>query len=305
MANITAGIYTNRRPTTVLPTAKPECCCPACVGLQCLDRTRFFAGQLLTESDLNNEQSYWLAKSRLHNRYLHGWGVVCGLRVVCSDCDGWVTVKSGYALDPCGNDIIVCEDQPFNVIKAIEFCCAPKKTSNCAPLRYTPSPTCQDIEQTWCITIEHLEQPSRLITPLQPPPAKGKHCDCGMPGGKHRASCGSCCCPPANGRTTNAAPVTACEPTRINEGFKLCVIPAPEETESDAPKPGTMDYQIALCLDSLAKLQAGAPNLAVSPAAAYQVLCKFLSAVRDALSNSYVTHCQIETVGPFRMNSGN
>src|SRR5664279_3328079 len=62
-------------------TSKPGCCCSACAGLECLDRTRFFAGQLLSEADLNNEQSYWLAKSRLHNRYLVGWGVACGLQV--------------------------------------------------------------------------------------------------------------------------------------------------------------------------------------------------------------------------------
>ena len=52
--------------------SQAKCCCPACVGPECLDRTRFFAGQLLTEADLNNEQSYWLAKGRLHNRFLHG-----------------------------------------------------------------------------------------------------------------------------------------------------------------------------------------------------------------------------------------
>src|SRR5262249_18350264 len=154
------------------PARDPECCCPACAGLECLERTRFFSGQLLTEADLNNEQSYLLAKNRLHNRYLHGWGVVCGLQVVCSDCDGWVTVKTGYALDPCGNDIIVCKDTPFNVIKAIQACCTPTKTPDCAPLRYTPPDSCKDAEQKWCITIEYQEQDSRLVAPLKQGPAK-------------------------------------------------------------------------------------------------------------------------------------
>src|SRR5215831_8329342 len=129
------------------PPAHPDkCCCPACVGLECLDRTRFFSGQLLTEADLNNEQSYWLAKNRLHNRFLHGWGVVCGMQVVCSECDGWVTVKPGYAIDAC--------------------CTPSKQTGNCAPLRSTPPANCQGTTQTWCITIEYQEQPTRLITPL-------------------------------------------------------------------------------------------------------------------------------------------
>src|SRR5712672_3146475 len=101
MATISnSAVFNPARNASATNTPANPCCCPACTGLQCLDRTRFFAGQLLTEADLNNDQSYWLAKSRLHNRYLHGWGVACGLQVVCGPCDGWVTIKTGYAIDP-------------------------------------------------------------------------------------------------------------------------------------------------------------------------------------------------------------
>src|SRR4051794_11097185 len=104
-------------------TKKAKCCkCPACQGLECLERPRYFAGQLLTEAELNSEQAYMLAKNRLHNRYLHGWGVVCGLAVVCSNCEGWVRINEGYALDPCGNDVIVCKARDFNLIEAIHKC---------------------------------------------------------------------------------------------------------------------------------------------------------------------------------------
>src|SRR5258708_34355210 len=113
MATNIAGLYTNRIPTAA--PAQSACCCPACTGLRCLDRTRFFAGQLLTEADLNNEQSYWLAKSRLHNRFLHGWGVVCGLQGSCTDCDGWGTINPGYSIHPSGSDLIVGAGQPFNL----------------------------------------------------------------------------------------------------------------------------------------------------------------------------------------------
>ena len=41
---------------------------------------------------------------RLHNKYLHGWGVVCGLQVVCNQGTN-VTVKPGYALDCEGYDL--------------------------------------------------------------------------------------------------------------------------------------------------------------------------------------------------------
>src|SRR5690242_3026460 len=67
--------------------------CPVCGGLECLCRPRFFAGQLLTADDLNRLEGYILQKNKLHNRYLHGWGVVCGLEVDCHPCPGYVTVR--------------------------------------------------------------------------------------------------------------------------------------------------------------------------------------------------------------------
>lgn len=73
-----------------------------------LTRPRFFAGQLLTEDDLQSLEDYVLAKNRLHNRHLFGTGVVCGLQVLCNPCGGGsVTVMPGYALDCCGNDIVL------------------------------------------------------------------------------------------------------------------------------------------------------------------------------------------------------
>jgi hypothetical protein len=71
-------------------------------------RPRFFPGQLLVDGDLQLAVDYALLKGRLHNRFLHGAGVVCGLMVGCHPCGGGkVTVGPGMALDCCGNDIIV------------------------------------------------------------------------------------------------------------------------------------------------------------------------------------------------------
>ena len=81
--------------------------CPVCLGLQPFERPVFAPGQVLTDVDLTADQAYAAAKNRLHNRYLHGWGVVCGLEVVCNVCDGYVTIHHGYAIDRCGNDIVV------------------------------------------------------------------------------------------------------------------------------------------------------------------------------------------------------
>lgn len=74
-------------------------------------RPRFFAGQLLTEDDLEAMNAYVVGKNRLHNARLFGDGVVCGFEVVCGPCGGaTVVVRPGHALDCCGNDLVLgCE----------------------------------------------------------------------------------------------------------------------------------------------------------------------------------------------------
>jgi hypothetical protein len=63
---------------------------------------------LLREDDLQAIDDYLLAKRRLTNRHMFGPGVVCGLEVDCDPCKpGWLTVSPGYALDCCGNDIVL------------------------------------------------------------------------------------------------------------------------------------------------------------------------------------------------------
>ena len=46
-----------------------------------LERVRYFSRQALTAEDMTADQEYFRAKLRRHNRYLHGWGVVCGMIV--------------------------------------------------------------------------------------------------------------------------------------------------------------------------------------------------------------------------------
>lgn len=75
-----------------------------------LTRVNYFTGQLLTADDLAAEQHYHREKQRRHNRWLHGAGVVAGLKVECEPAgnSGWqVTVAPGYALDCLGREIFV------------------------------------------------------------------------------------------------------------------------------------------------------------------------------------------------------
>lgn len=68
----------------------------------------FFAGQLLTDADLQALVNYVVTRQRMHNRFLVGSGVACGLAVTCPPCGGGkVVVQPGYAVDCCGNEIMV------------------------------------------------------------------------------------------------------------------------------------------------------------------------------------------------------
>ncbi len=83
-------------------------------------RPRFFAGQLLNDDDLEAIETYVAGKNRLHNRFLHGDGVVCGLEVTCHPCGGGkVLVGGGYALDCCGNDIVVPCPEELDILEMI------------------------------------------------------------------------------------------------------------------------------------------------------------------------------------------
>lgn len=52
-----------------------------CLSLPRFERVKYFYGQLLGVREFQSEQSYFYEKHRLHNRYLHGYGVICGLEV--------------------------------------------------------------------------------------------------------------------------------------------------------------------------------------------------------------------------------
>jgi hypothetical protein len=218
------------------------CSCPACLGLECLERPRYFAGQLLTEAELNSEQAYVLAKNRLHNRYLHGWGVVCGLEVVCHDCEGWVTVQSGYAIDPCGNDIIVCADHAFDVIKAIRECREARRRrrrGDCDPYEPPRDQSCTEVEEHWCITLAYEEKEARPITALRRDRAQqcgccssnGRQCGCRCHSQQTSRAPASYTSAQSSGRMQSGVgkTIAPCEPTRLLEGYRLAVVEAPAD----------------------------------------------------------------------------
>ncbi|MBK6711068.1 MAG: hypothetical protein IPG51_12135 [Chloroflexi bacterium] len=91
--------------------------CVAC-ELDQMARNHYFTGKLLVERDFVDEQHYHMGKARRHNQYQHGWGTACGLKVVQHPnrtCRSqYVVVQPGQAIDCCGREILLRQEQYFD-----------------------------------------------------------------------------------------------------------------------------------------------------------------------------------------------
>ncbi len=208
--------YTQPKKTRTKKTVecKPKGC-PTCGAQECIERPRFFCGQLLTDKDLDLAQRYVIEKNRLHNRYLVGDGVVCGLAVSCDPCDGCsVMVAPGYAIDCCGNDLIVCEPAPFDVCDYIDKCLR-KKEPGCED-KFNPNSRCDDQPRDYCLVISYNEEQSTPVTALM---------------------------------RDNGCKNTRCEPSRTKETFRFDLI-----SEEDHKKKTADDIvsRVTRCIDLVA-----------------------------------------------------
>jgi hypothetical protein len=220
--------------------------CPACGGLKCSCRPRFFPGQLLTDRELNGLEQYVIDKNRLHNRYLHGWGVACGLEVTCDNCDsGHVVVRAGYAVAPCGDDIVLCSDQSVDVCALINSC--DPRPSDCDDPYDQPARDCAGGEKEWVLAVCYDERPVRGITAQlgAGDSACGGSCHCGgsggcgcngerTSGGEHGSGC-SCGASGAGRTTAVRGHKPQCEPTQICEGYRFVAYPLPKAGRGPVP----------------------------------------------------------------------
>ena len=172
-------------------------------------RPRFFAGQLLTEDDLTALAGYTIAKDQLHNRYLFGAGVVCGLWVSCDPCGGGtVSVAPGYALDCCGRDLVLSCAATLDVNAMIRDLLAAQLGKDCGDpcgTQGTASSGARSMAATrhYRLYARYGEQPTDPVAPY----ATGDQC----------------------------GPVT-CEPTRIREGISFVLkCPATAPSADDFP----------------------------------------------------------------------
>jgi hypothetical protein len=164
-------------------------------------RTRFFDGMFLTQADLENEQRFWRLKRRLTNRAL-GQGVVWGLRLGYDHQRGTFTLSPGYAIDCCGNDLIV--------ERAVEI-----GEAELWPHTYVPrNDDRKDVKLERAVR----EDPGFVFE------AEGKkrrqicialqYTECAdEPRSVHRDAC--------------AGPTGACEPSRVRETVRIVAVPPP------------------------------------------------------------------------------
>jgi hypothetical protein len=176
-------------PTCPTPQPPPV---QTCCELVCFERPNYFCGHLLTDADLSKDQWYFREKNKLYHRTLHGHGIVCGLRLTCEpDCCGGISVDKGYAIDDCGNDLVVCEPITVDVIGILRdkgYLVESPPVDPCKPKEHRAE--CK-VRQCFYVAACYQEELSDFTTPL----------------------------------VTSCLPnLTGCEPTRIQEGVRIDIL---------------------------------------------------------------------------------
>jgi hypothetical protein len=300
------------------PVCEPRPVCPACGGLECLCRPRFFAGQLLTEEDLNRLDHYIVAKNRLHNRHLFGTGVVCGLEVVCATCtpagNSTVVVRPGYALSPCGNDIVICREEAVDICELINRC-RPRRDDCFQPGRDDhddqPHDDHDDDTDEWVLAICYKEKPSRGVTPLRGASCSCGKSSCGCGGGGHASSHAhggaelaeaSCGCGGGGGskpaKTKPAAKSgprpPQCEPTLTCESYTFAVYKVPrKDDDKPRPDPGSLIKRFICCLLPLFEQVPKLPTNNASQAQLRDWLRDVIAAGREFLITEGLYDCEV------------
>jgi hypothetical protein len=192
--------------TSTAPGCSCGCSSPCASGEGSgMERTRFFPRQLVTPDDLTQDQLYFRDKGLRHNRLLHGWGVVCGARVMAHATDPCrVIVEAGYILGPYGHEIVIDHDVEVDLChEGIDG----NAVSPCGAL----DPWCSDV---------------RVSRPTgRPVYVAVKYAECeARPVRAHGHACG---CEEA-----------ACEFSRIRDGFAIRVLnDLPSSYPSTMPQP--------------------------------------------------------------------
>jgi hypothetical protein len=166
-----------------------------------LERVRFFPRQMIAADDLNQEQTYHRQRLRNHNRFLHGWGVVCGcdVRAAGDDKKPWqVRICPGYILTPQGDEVYVSTEALFDVAT-----CITQSSDPCAFSRPCPPVTLRaKATQTLYLAVRHVECQSRPV----------------------RVAPSGCTCDDVD-----------CEYSRIRDGYEFCCLSTLPSSHEETP----------------------------------------------------------------------
>lgn len=175
------------------------------------ERPRYFPRQLITPDDLTLEQDYFRSRLRWHNRMLHGWGVVCGAKVCLvpktgngGSAEPWkVAVKPGYILGPYGDEINI------DCTRIVDL-----RTKGVTGITGDP---CVEAIDPWCSeVIEHRDAGAVYVAvrykevPTRPVRVQPVGCGCED---------------------------TACEYSRVRDGYEICILNECPDSDEAAPKP--------------------------------------------------------------------
>ncbi|MCP5103256.1 MAG: hypothetical protein GY950_07755 [bacterium] len=126
-------------------------------------RARYFHGMLLSERDFKEEQVYHNEKRKLLNRMLHGWGVVCGLKLIPADPPGTrIVIQPGLALDCSGNEIYLDKSYQLELEAFIRDCVLSDAPGSAQTQEQKCSENGNSVngEKKWFVVIRYAEIPT-------------------------------------------------------------------------------------------------------------------------------------------------
>ncbi|CAG0963532.1 MAG: hypothetical protein OIN86_10610 [Candidatus Methanoperedens sp.] len=95
-------------------------------------RGKYFHGMLMTDRDFTEEQRYHVEKMKLHNRMLHGRGVVRGLGMRSNSDEKSIIIDPGLALDCSGNEIFVCRKYELDLSQIKKLYSSEEPVAECS-----------------------------------------------------------------------------------------------------------------------------------------------------------------------------
>jgi hypothetical protein len=233
----------------------PPCEPPPACELECLVRPEFHCGQELTEEDLN-ALVRWADRRLARVRFRDGWGVVCGLDLcIDRDCPTRVHVSPGYAIDCCGNDLVLCDGACVDIGPCCPDPCPPAGTDGDETARAEAALADDLARQAGIVGLPYrlrrcvgvdicLEWDDRTVVSISRP-----GCTCGAEesGG---CGCGCGCGHPPRGQSSGGP----CAVTRRREGARLVLCKATERESPhsafaaawDEARPSGMDLEAML-----------------------------------------------------------